>query len=330
MDAYKDIYELYADYVYRFLLCLTSSQQLAEELTQETFYQAVKSIKRYNGECKIEVWLCQIAKHMYYNYLKYEKHRKHISFYDLSDNDKQISVTPEEVFITNENIDRIWREINNLDDISREVMVCRISNNMNFREIGGICSEDSRIEIEKHIADCEHCHNEYKKMSGVDVESVIKDKLEIKRLKEPFVKTNTRYHIKVLSVVIVILILLGLIITSNRPGIINPDLKDDIEYNEKIYWKYIWELYNQQPFQSYVSSYTQDSQRLIRSVHIDHESRSYFWHDSTIYIHVDFIYTFNDETSVKINGLFSGVHYLWGFVRWHNGFHVSSVSPLEE
>lgn len=141
MDAYKNIYELYADYVYRFLLCLTSSQQLAEELTQETFYQAVKSIRRYNGECKIEVWLCQIAKHMYYNHLKYEKRRKHISFDDLSDSDKQISATPEEIFITNENIDKIWREINNLDDTSREVMVCRISNNMSFREIGGLMNK---------------------------------------------------------------------------------------------------------------------------------------------------------------------------------------------
>lgn len=66
----EDLSEIYKSYVKRFLICLTSNVDLAEELTQETFYQAIKSIHRYNGECKISVWLCQIAKYTYYNYLK--------------------------------------------------------------------------------------------------------------------------------------------------------------------------------------------------------------------------------------------------------------------
>lgn len=73
MEDLNRIYQSYADEVKRFLICLTSNVDLAEELTQETFYQAVKSIHRYNGECKISVWLCQIVKHSYYNYLKKEK-----------------------------------------------------------------------------------------------------------------------------------------------------------------------------------------------------------------------------------------------------------------
>lgn len=144
MDEYKDIYELYADCVYRFLLCLTSTHHLAEELTQETFYQAVKSIRRYNGTCKISVWLCQIAKHTYYNYLKHEKHRQHISLDNITDSD--ISTTdirnmPEESFVSDEAVAEIWKEINNLEDMYREVLVCRISNDMNFKEIGIIMNK---------------------------------------------------------------------------------------------------------------------------------------------------------------------------------------------
>lgn len=138
MDEYNDIYDLYGDYIYRFLLCLTLSQQTAEELTQETFYQAVKSIRRYDGTCKISVWLCQIAKHTYYNYLKREKYRRHISFEDISDGDIQTMSTPEDTFISNETVAMIWKEINMLEDIYRDVLICRISNNMNFREIGVI------------------------------------------------------------------------------------------------------------------------------------------------------------------------------------------------
>jgi len=139
MDEYKDIYELYGDYVYRFLLCLTSSQQIAEELTQETFYQAVKSIGRYNGTCKMAVWLCQIAKHTYYNHLKHEKYRQHISLDDITDSESDES--PEDEVISNEAVTNIWKEINNLDDTYREVLICHINNGMNFREIGIIMNK---------------------------------------------------------------------------------------------------------------------------------------------------------------------------------------------
>ena len=43
---------------------------MAEELTQETFYQAVRSIDRFDGSCKVSVWLCQIAKHLWYQHLR--------------------------------------------------------------------------------------------------------------------------------------------------------------------------------------------------------------------------------------------------------------------
>nr|WP_304055513.1 sigma factor [Enterocloster clostridioformis] len=43
---------------YGFLLTRTQDPGLAEELTQETFYQAVKHIGRYKGESSISTWLC--------------------------------------------------------------------------------------------------------------------------------------------------------------------------------------------------------------------------------------------------------------------------------
>lgn len=53
MQSMDEIYQQYAQMVYRYLLSKTRSEDLAEELTQETFYQAVKSIGRYDGSCKI-------------------------------------------------------------------------------------------------------------------------------------------------------------------------------------------------------------------------------------------------------------------------------------
>ena len=50
--------------VYNYIFCLCNNKSLAEEVTQETFYIAMKSINKFRGECKIQVWLCQIAKHL--------------------------------------------------------------------------------------------------------------------------------------------------------------------------------------------------------------------------------------------------------------------------
>ena len=60
-----EIYEKYARFVYRYLLSLGTGEDVAEELTQETFYQAVQSIHRFKGESKISTWLCAIAKNQY-------------------------------------------------------------------------------------------------------------------------------------------------------------------------------------------------------------------------------------------------------------------------
>ena len=48
--------------VYHFLLSLCGNESLAEELTSETLYQAYLHIGQFRGDCKIETWLCQIAK----------------------------------------------------------------------------------------------------------------------------------------------------------------------------------------------------------------------------------------------------------------------------
>ena len=67
----ENIYREHAQTVYRYLLARTHDAALAEELTQETFYQAVRSAGRITGECKITTWLCGIAR----NVLRTERRR---------------------------------------------------------------------------------------------------------------------------------------------------------------------------------------------------------------------------------------------------------------
>lgn len=139
MEDLSEIYQSYAKDVKTFLILLTSNADLAEELTQETFYQAVKSIHRYNGECKLSVWLCQIAKHTYYNHLKNESKYKRVSVEDIVEKGLDIPSDadgPDIELIKRNTLISIHKEIHLLKEPYREIFLLRTSINLSFKEIG--------------------------------------------------------------------------------------------------------------------------------------------------------------------------------------------------
>lgn len=71
--GFEQIYHLYFRDVYAFMLSLSRDETIAEEITQETFFKALQSIEQYKGKCKMNVWLCQIAKNTYFTYLDKQK-----------------------------------------------------------------------------------------------------------------------------------------------------------------------------------------------------------------------------------------------------------------
>ncbi|MCR4795565.1 MAG: RNA polymerase sigma factor [Ruminococcus sp.] len=79
MDVFEDIFRKFQPDVYRFLCRLTAFDiPTAEELTQETFYQAFLSLSRFRGECSMKTWLFQIAKNTYYKYIRKETRQRDI------------------------------------------------------------------------------------------------------------------------------------------------------------------------------------------------------------------------------------------------------------
>jgi len=70
VDDFNAVYEAYHEMVYRFIYRLCQNQSLSEELTQETFYQAMRGWERYHGDSGVSTWLCSIAKRIYYTGIK--------------------------------------------------------------------------------------------------------------------------------------------------------------------------------------------------------------------------------------------------------------------
>jgi len=72
IKSIKDLYQEFQQPIYRYLLRLSGSHQAAEDLTQETFYQAVMSIYRFKGNSKASTWLYKIARNTYLNEKKHQ------------------------------------------------------------------------------------------------------------------------------------------------------------------------------------------------------------------------------------------------------------------
>ena len=134
MQDMEEIYKEYSNTIYKYLFCLTKNEDISEELTQETFAIAVKEINRFKGKCKVSVWLCQIAKHLWYKELK---KNKNFSIDEIEDNLQAFETTEDIVFESEEKLE-LFKNIQILDDKSREVVYLRILGNLNFIEIGEV------------------------------------------------------------------------------------------------------------------------------------------------------------------------------------------------
>lgn len=137
MQDLEQIYKQYFETVNKYLFCLTHNSDISEELTQETFYRAVKKINTFKGECKMSVWLCQIAKNLWYDELKKNKKLENIEQTFLVQSEENL----EENIILNENKLELYKKLQKLDKQTREVIYLRITGELSFKEIGDILNK---------------------------------------------------------------------------------------------------------------------------------------------------------------------------------------------
>lgn len=139
MQDIEKIYEEYFETVNKYLFCLTRDDNLAEELTQETFYRAVKKIDTYKGDCKMSVWLCQIAKNLWYDYCRRKKILTNSEKKEILDH-KYINSTEEKIIANEEKVE-LYKRMQQLDEKTREVIYLRITGELSFKEIGNILNK---------------------------------------------------------------------------------------------------------------------------------------------------------------------------------------------
>ena len=69
-EAFGVIFEHHSRFIYKFIYAMIGDRSAAEELTQESFLAAYKSIQGLRGEAQLRTWLCGIAKNVVYKSLR--------------------------------------------------------------------------------------------------------------------------------------------------------------------------------------------------------------------------------------------------------------------
>ena len=137
MQDFEHLYSAYKKDIYNFILRISGYEYaIAEELTQETFYRAFMSFSKFQGRCQIKTWLCQIAKNVYYQYLRKNK-KDSLVFKSAIEQvpDKYTSTIPEHEIEKAELIRKALSIINDFDNRTRDVVLYRLYSDLSYAQI---------------------------------------------------------------------------------------------------------------------------------------------------------------------------------------------------
>ena len=132
LQPMDEIYREYARIVYRYLYSHTRDALLAEELTQETFFQAIRSIDRYDGSAKLSTWLCGIAKNVLHTW-----NRKNPPSEALTEETSTAPSAEAEALHAIGHVELV-RKLHRTPEPYKEVLYLRLFGGLSFREIGTV------------------------------------------------------------------------------------------------------------------------------------------------------------------------------------------------
>ena len=140
MQDIEEIYNNYAQIVYKYIFCLTKNKELSEDIVQETFLVAVKNIDKFRGESKISTWLCQIAKFILYKDIRKKEKQKNISLEDVENELITENSLEENIFLQEDKLD-LLKKIQKLNEETKSVMYLKLLGGLKIEEIAEIMNK---------------------------------------------------------------------------------------------------------------------------------------------------------------------------------------------
>lgn len=137
--------------VYRYILSISGDEHMAEDITQETFYRAMRKLNTFRGDSSMATWLCRIARNLLLNYADREK-RSNAAADEMKRGETSTGSAEAEA-IRKETGQAIRAAIQKMKDPYGEVLSLRLYGEMSFAEIGRLFEKsDSWARVTYHRA----------------------------------------------------------------------------------------------------------------------------------------------------------------------------------
>ena len=137
MTDFEEIYNTYFKDVYLYILRLSGNEHIAEEMTSDTFFKAMRAIDSFRGDSDVRVWLCQIAKNCYYSYIKKRNRTEHIDETEMQ-NVSDLAPSVADECAQRDEIERIERILHDVKEPYKEVFMWRVYAELSFKQIAAI------------------------------------------------------------------------------------------------------------------------------------------------------------------------------------------------
>lgn len=124
-EAYGQLYDHYVSGVFRFIYYRVSSQQLAEDLTSETFVRGLRAIQRFNWQGKdFGAWLTTIARNLVADHFKSSRARLEIVSETIPEG-KTVVASPEQEVLSLISNEMLFEAVNSLPNEQRDCVLMR-------------------------------------------------------------------------------------------------------------------------------------------------------------------------------------------------------------
>ncbi|MBE6023412.1 MAG: sigma-70 family RNA polymerase sigma factor [Cellulosilyticum sp.] len=137
MNEIEEMYQSYAVPVKRYVLGMCRNNEMADDITADTFYKAIHNIDHFT-EGKMLTWLCAIAKNTYLDYINKKEYANVSISEEVECHLTNTTDIVEEKYIRKEERMQLYRMIYKLDAELKDVVYLRIFGELSFKEIGEI------------------------------------------------------------------------------------------------------------------------------------------------------------------------------------------------
>ena len=123
----EEIYKTYFQDVYYFVLAMSKNPHIAEEITQETFFKALKGVKHFQGKCSVNEYISYTRK----------KHRTDQELTEQAYGDGKTE-GPEQRMLRKDEAMTVYQILHYLDEPYKEVFTLKVLGELNYKEIAQI------------------------------------------------------------------------------------------------------------------------------------------------------------------------------------------------